>query len=140
MVQDDLELIVVGADIEALFKSKTDGEVANLCYKAIMKSKIQFSNINYRKAILYIAINMYKTDQRLSPLWRVLPRRTSGGGVHPGVTSSPENEEHWCFPGAELTDHEKRMIVATVVKIRVLLMMNTHINTWDGETFLQTAP
>ena len=99
MVQDDLELIVVGADVEALFKSKTDGEVANLCYKAIMKSKIQFSNINYRKARLYIAINMNKTDQRLSPLWRVLPRRTSGGGVHPGVTSSPENEEHWFFPG-----------------------------------------
>ena len=99
MVQDDLELIVVGADVEALFKSKTDGEVANLCYKAIMKSKIRFSNINYRKARLYIAINMNKTDQRLSPLWRVLPRRTSGGGVRPGVTSSPENEEDWFFPG-----------------------------------------
>ena len=63
----------------------------------------------------------------------------SGGGVRPGVTSSPENEEHWCFPGAELTDHEKRMIVATVVKIMVLVMMNTHIYTWNGETFLQRA-
>jgi hypothetical protein len=80
-----------------------------------------------------------KTDQWISPLWRVLPRRTSGGGVRPGVTSSPDNEEHWFFPGAELTDHEKRMIVATVVKIMLLVMMNTHIYTWDGETLLQTA-
>ena len=139
MVQDDLELIVVRADVEALYPSLTDVEVANLCYQAIMKSKIQFNNINFRKARLYIAINMSKTDQRISPLWRVLPRRTSGGGVRPGVTSSPENEEHWFFPRVELTEHEKRMITATVVKIMILVMMNTHIYTWDGETFLQTA-
>ena len=54
----DLEVIVVGVDVEALYPSMTDVEVANLCYKSIMKSKIQFSNINYRKAI-----NMNKTDQ-----------------------------------------------------------------------------
>ena len=37
------------------------------------------------------------------------------------------------LPWAELTDHEKRMIVATIVK------MNTQIYTWNGETFIQTA-
>ena len=31
------------------------------------------------------------------------------------------------------------MIEATVVKIMILVMMNTHIYTWNGETFLQTA-
>ena len=46
MVQDDLELIVVGADVEALYPSLTDVEVANLCYQAIMKSRIQLNNIN----------------------------------------------------------------------------------------------
>ena len=85
-----------------------------------MKSKTVFRNINYRKALLYITINMNKTDQRTSPLWRVLPRRTSRGGVRPGVTSSPDNEEHWYFPGAELTLNDKRLIIATVVKIGVL--------------------
>ena len=40
MVQDELELIVVGADVEALYPSLTDVEVANLCYQAIMKSRI----------------------------------------------------------------------------------------------------
>ena len=82
---------------------------------------------------------MNKTDQRLSPLWRVLPRRTSRGGVRPGVTADPDNEEHWYFPEVELTELEKRMIVATVVKIGVLVMMYTHIYTWDGETYLQRA-
>ena len=76
-----------------------------------MKSKISFENINYRKALLYLAINMHKTDQRTSALWRILPRRTSQGGVRPGVTTSPDKEDHWFFPTMQLTDREKRMVV-----------------------------
>ena len=82
---------------------------------------------------------MNKTDQRTSPLWRLLPRRTSRGGVRPGITASPENEEHWYFPSVEPTELEKRMVVATVVKVGVLVMMNTHMYTWNGNTFLQKA-
>ena len=104
-----------------------------------MKSKIAFKNINYRKARLCLATNMNETDQRTSPLWRILPRRTSRGGVRPGITASPDNEEHWYFPNVELTELEKRMVVATVVKVGVLVMMNTHMYTWNGNTFLQKA-
>ena len=82
---------------------------------------------------------MNKTDQRTSPLWRVLPSRTSGGGVRPGVTANPEKEDHWYFPKVELTDLEERMIVATIVKIGVLVMMNTHVYSWNGDTYLQKA-
>ena len=130
---------MVGADVEALFPNLSDIEVANICFETVLKSRIVFRNINYRKALLYIAINMNKTDQRTSPLWRVLPRRTSRGGVRPGVTSSPDNEEHWYFPAVELTDYEKRLVVATVVKIGVLVMMNTHVYTWNGQPYLQKA-
>ena len=59
--------------------------------------------------------------------------------MRPGVTASPENEENWYFPGVDLTELEKRLIVATVVKIGVLIMMNTHVYTWNGESYLQSA-
>ena len=45
-----MELVIVGADIEALYPSLTDLEVAQICYDAIMNSKIKFENVNYRKA------------------------------------------------------------------------------------------
>ena len=96
-IQDPLELVAIGADVEALYPNLADLEVANICYEAVMKRKTAFTNINYRKALQYIAICMHKTDQRSSPLWRALPRRTSKGGVRPGVTASPETEEHWYF-------------------------------------------
>jgi hypothetical protein len=67
-------------------------------------------------------------------LWRVLPRRTSKGGVRPGVTASPDNEEHWYFPPMEMTDAEMKMVVAMVVKVGILVMMNTHVYSWNGDS------
>ena len=124
MFQDENELVLVGADVVSLYPSMTDIEVANLCYEAIMASKIKFSNINYRNT--YIAINLNKTDQRLPPLWRVLPRRKAAvGGVWPGDTASPRCEENWIFPNVELTELEKRMILATVIKMNTPCMSST---------------
>ena len=77
MVQEEVELVVVGADVEALYPSLTDLEVAQICYDAVMNSKIKFNNVNYRRACMYIALNLSKTEQRMSNLRRVLPRRTA---------------------------------------------------------------
>ena len=55
------------------------------------------------------------------------------------MTASPDNEEHWFFPSMQLTASEKRMVVAMVVKVGVLIMMNTHVYSWNGESYLQKA-
>ena len=102
-----------------------------------MNSEVDFQNVNYRKARQYIAMCLSKEEQLVSPLKRVLPRRTSKGGTRPGVTASPENEENWSFPEVELTKQEKRTIIATVVQIGVLTMMNTHVYEFNAEIFLQ---
>ena len=82
---------------------------------------------------------MTMSEQRLSPLWRVLPRRSSVSGVRPGVTADVNCEEHWIFPEVGITSLEERMIIATVVKIGVLVMMNTHCYSFNGDMFLQKA-
>ena len=91
-IHDVFELVVIGADVEALYPSLSDIDVAWIYHDAVMNSKVVFSNINYKKALKYIAISLDKSEQRLSPLYRVLPRRTSKGGVRPGVTSDPDND------------------------------------------------
>jgi hypothetical protein len=87
LVQGDLELVVIGADAEGLYPSLTDVEVANICYKAVMESDVIFDN---RKTAQYIDMHLSKEEQRLSPLARILPKRTSKGGIRPGVTSDRE--------------------------------------------------
>ena len=44
-IQDIMQLVAVGADVEALYPNLSDIEVANICYEAVMKSKISFNNI-----------------------------------------------------------------------------------------------
>jgi hypothetical protein len=81
-------------------------------------------------------MNLTKTEQRLSPLYRVLPKRSAKGGTRPGVTAPVAKDDHWVFPNVELTDLEKRTIVATMVQIGVITMFNTHVYAFDGEIFL----
>ena len=130
---------MIGSDVQALYPSLSDVEVGIICYQAVMDSQVEFQNINYRKANQYIAMCLTKEEQAVHPLKRVLPRRTSKGGVRPGVTADPRREENWIFPEVEMTRKEKRMIVATVIQIGVLTMMNTHIYEFDSEIFLQRA-
>ena len=136
-IQNSLEMVIIGADVQALYPSLADVEVAILCYDAVMKSSIRFDNINYRKASQYIAMNLTKEEQTLSNLQRVLPIRTAKGGVRPCVSAKTDNEENWRFPLVEYTDLEKKRMIATIVQIGVLVMMNTHLYSFNGKTFIQ---
>ena len=69
---------------------------------------------------------MTKEEQQMSPLFRVLPKRTAKGGVYPGVTSDPRNDEHWSFQRTGRTEYEERMMIAMAIQIGVLTSMNTH--------------
>ena len=137
--QDDLEVVVIGSDVSALYPSLDDLEVGIICYDAVMASNIRFQNINYMIAAKYIAINLSEAEPRLSPLYPVLPRRTSRQGVRPGVTSDPEKSTNWSYPKETFTAEQERMIVAKMVQIAVITMMNTHLYEFDGRIFLQQA-
>ena len=52
-----------------------------------------------------------------------------------GVIKNSENS--WIIPDKEWTDWEKRVLVAEMVRIGVVVMMNTHLFRWDGRIFLQ---
>ena len=43
----------------------------------------------------------------------------------------------WTFPKVTLTDLEKRMILASVMRIAVITMFNTHIYSFDNAYYLQ---
>ena len=48
------------------------------------------------------------------------------------------DQDQWSFPEVgELTSREKRLIVAMVMQIAVLVLFKTHIYTFYGKYFLQ---
>ena len=113
-------------------------EVANICYEAVLKTSIKFSNVDFKKGSIYVAMNMNDEERTIHPLGRVLPRRKSKTGSRPWVTGLLKNaEKSWIVPDKEWSELEKKILVAEMVRIGVIVMMNTHLFRWDGRIFLQ---
>ena len=128
------------ADVEALYPSLSDIEVAEIVYQAIMETDIGFEGVDYMEGVKYIVMNSTAQECRTSPLRRILPRRRHVNGVRPGVTGTdplgPESgcQDQWKYPpNVKLTDREKRMIVATIMKIAVLVLFRTHVYEFGGK-------
>ena len=146
MVQDKaVNQVVVGSDVEALYPSLQDTKVAEIIFKAIMETKVQFEGVNYQEGARYIVLNCTEQECRLGPLGRVLPVRRYVKGTRPGITGSGPmgaeigDQEQWKFPRVSLTDMEKKLIIATVMRIAVLTLFRTHTYSFGGKFFLQKA-
>ena len=79
----------------------------------------------------------------MSSLRRVLPWRASKKGSRPDMTGDgPMGSDEgrvcqWIFPRITLTEHEKKTILASVMKVAIITMFNTHIYTFDNAYYLQ---
>ena len=109
-----------------------------------METDVGFEGVDYMEGCKYIAMNSTAQECRTSPLRRILPRRRHTNGTRPGVTGDdpmgPESggQDQWKFrKGVKLSDREKRMVVATIMKIAVLVLFRTHIYEFGGKFYLQ---
>ena len=90
-----------------------------------------------------IALNRSAAYCRNHPLQRVLPVRRKRTGCRPGVTGKGPlgkergDQEQWRFPRVTLTEEEKKMIMAEVVKISTEIMFENHLYTFGGRVFRQ---
>ena len=80
---------------------------------------------------------------RSSKLRRLLPWRRSKKGTRPGLTGvgplgpDTNDEKQWKFPSVELTEVEKRMIMAEVLRLSIEIMYTTHIYSFGGRSYKQ---
>ena len=146
LVQDKSKnQVLVGSDVEALYPSLQDTKVAEIIFNAIMETKVGFDGVNYQEGARYIVLNCSEHECRSGPLGRVLPSRRFVNGARPGVTgagpmgSEMGDQEQWKFPRVTLSKREKRLMVATVMRIAVLTLFRTHTYTFGGRYYLQKA-
>ena len=130
--QDWSKRTVVGADIESLFPSLDDLETVNACYKAILDTEVELDNFNYKKGLECVAMHYTKEEVLVNPLRRVLPTRTFNKGARPGVTG-PVEEDKYDHKDLEVTDFKRKLTIAAVVKVAVVVMMNTQLYTFNAK-------
>jgi hypothetical protein len=132
LVQDkSSNIVLVGSDVEALYPSLQDIQTANIIFRAIMETEIGFEGVHFQEAVRYIVLNTTEVECRRGELRRVLPWRRHTNGVRPGCG----DQEQWEFPNVELSKRDKRLVIATVMKIAVLVLFRTHVYTFGGDFF-----
>ena len=142
--EEDGDPVIVGFDAEQLYPSLEQVSAAREAYLAIMESPIKFDGINYKEGLKYIAVNSSDHELQQSGLRRVLPWKAGTKGRAATITGAEalgpraDREIHWKFrKGVELTDKEKKEIVAHIVKIGVNTMFSTHVYTFGGKYYNQ---
>ena len=87
------------------------------------------------EACKYIALTSSEQECRMGPLRRILPRRRHSPGSRPGITGEDpmsKDQDQWDFPSFwnGLTEHEKKLVLAKVMKTSVIAIFKTHIFIW----------
>ena len=62
LVQDrSQKQVLVGSDVEALYPSLLDIQVAEIIFTAVLETDVGFEGVNYQEGCRYIVLNCYKT-------------------------------------------------------------------------------
>ena len=131
-------LSIVGADVRSLFPSLLNLETARLAKHAIMKTSVDFSNFDHKRALRYIFIvgglDLLKSVglERLAPKWK----GDRSDLVAVGGKKS-KSEDGWRDTHRDLHDQDKKKIVALTVEIAVNVIMCSHIYHFCGKYYLQ---
>ena len=144
-VQDrNQKMVIIGSDAVSLYPSLTKQESADEVANAVLESGIKFEGVNWKEATRFLVLGRDETWCRSSKLWRVLPRRKFKHGTRPGLTGAGplgadvDNENPWEFmSGARLTEQDKRVCMAEVMRLAVEIMFSTHVYSFGGHCYKQ---
>ena len=75
--------VIVAYDFVTMYPSLEAKAAAKDAHDSVMVSPLEFSNVNYKEAVKYIASNMSEVEVENSDLRRVLPRRQNRKSTRP---------------------------------------------------------
>ena len=143
-IQDfERNMVVIGSDVEALYPSLDIEDCTRIIEEEVERTKIKWEDLDYVEGTRLIVLNRSALYCRGHQLSRVLPVRRKRTGVRPGVTGKgplgPErgDTEQWVWPRVKLTEEERTMVIAEVVKILAEVMFQNHLYTFGGQVYRQ---
>ena len=129
------EVCVGSMDVKALYPSITKEWVVKILKLQLMNTPVNFKNINWNEAALYIAVSYTPDEIDAEGLKDVIHKRRYSRGQKPGLTSNrilsgpkpdQSEESNWINPNRSPTQNEKKKILTLTIIAGVLNCMNNH--------------
>ena len=139
---EDLEMCLLGLDVEALFPSMTAPRTGEIVRRRMMKSKMMIEGFDWKRGLVYIQMNKHLTSS-LKSLWKILPYRRKVGGVTPGMASQGMTgkrgriEDQWVFKCKEVSREQMMEIVGRCAEIAIRVVFENFTYNFGGKIFLQ---
>ena len=139
---EDLEMCLLGLDVEALFPIMTAARTGKIVRNRMMKSKMKIEGFDWRRGLVYIKMNKHMTSD-LNSLWKILPYRKKVDGVTPGMASQGMTgkrgkiEDQWVFKCEEVTRDQLMEIVGRCAEIAIHVVFENFTYNFCGKIFLQ---
>ena len=131
--------ILLGGDAVALYPSMEAEGSSEMVYEAVMDSKIAFRNINYDYLLVYLFLILGIEGLREYKLGHLVPRRKSSKECNARSLSATVNRDmgKWSIPSGDITEQEKKKLVALMLKVAVLAAMDSTCYTFGGQLYKQ---
>ena len=138
------ERMMVGSlDVEALYPSIDVRQAGEICRDRILNSELKQEGIDYRWALIYLALTATPVERVDLGLQGVIPKKISKFGRKPTVRTADADEkrERWSYPvdPEKLSLIQKKKIQAGVVQQMIKLVFSTHFYEWEGVFYQQVT-
>ena len=140
--------MVGSLDVRAMYPSLRQKESARIVSEMVQQSEVEVGGLDYRSIQVFCASNMLEDEIKAEGLTEVIPKRSKVGGVRPGPTTTELAEKvnpdgvaprpgKWAptNPEQELSKPQKRQLLATAVRLLVILVFSNHLYQFVGEEF-----
>ena len=148
MLPEDIQdycspMTIIGSDVVALYPNMEVERAAEIIKEAILRSPMEFKNLDLLECSRYVALNWTNEQCRASKIRRVLPWRRKTKGSRPGIRGpgprgkTRGDSEQWIFPDIVMEEWEVRELVGTVVQIMTRALFRRHYYNFGGHIYHQ---
>ena len=147
--------MVGSLDVAALYPSIDQEQAADMVAMTIQESPIRMEGINLRCLQVYLSSNLTEKQVIKEGLKDLVPGRARKGGKRPGPTTDELGKKHvdprlvdtkeqdsmWAAtnPEEDLSEPEKRLLLAKAIKIAIITVFKNHVYQFGGRKFQQTS-
>ena len=129
--------------MKALYPSLDILESAKICGEAVARSEVDFEDVDWTWASVYVALNMTQVEINKEGLQDLVPRRLAKTGRRPTVLTAVEDEKRtrwiWKKPPKFLIKEDRRRILGKVIEIMIRTTFGHHYYKWGEDVMRQVS-
>ena len=138
---DDERIMIGSLDVEALFPSTDTKIAAKLTRDKVRDANITYDGIDWRWAVVYLALTMTAIEKVDAKVQGLIPRRLVPKNNPPTIKTWEVDckRERWWYPKPPgfLTQEDKNLIMGCIAEQLVKVVFGSHVYFWEGNIYHQ---